>query len=101
MKTNTLQTIFTLLFAGIALLFAVTATAASPYLVDPSTGKYLGNLNNNRYDPNSVANPLGKYGSKYSPDSINNRFGTYGSPYSSHSPNNPYATQAPIIIHRD
>ena len=53
-------------------------------------GKYLGNLNNNRYDPNSVANPYGQYGSQYSPDSINNPYGRYGSPYSPDSANNPY-----------
>ena len=53
-------------------------------------GKYLGNLNSNRYDPNSVSNPYGRYGSEYSPDSINNPYGRYGSPYSPDSANNPY-----------
>lgn len=61
-------------------------------------GKYLGNLNSNRYDPNSVSNPYGQYGSRYSADSINNPYGTYGSRYSSQSVNNPYATQAPVIV---
>ena len=86
----------------ITLLFLTSAALADgpPILVDPSTGKYLGNLSNNPYDPDSVSNPYGRYGSQYSPDSINNKFGTYGSPYSNSSPNNPYATQAPIIIHR-
>lgn len=59
--------------------------AASPYLVDRETGKYLGNLNSNQYDVNSVAN----------------EFGRYGSPYSNDSANNPYATNAPAIIHRE
>lgn len=53
-------------------------------------GKYLGNLNSNPYDPNSVSNPYGQYGSPYSPDSINNPYGRYGSPYSPDSANNPY-----------
>ena len=53
-------------------------------------GRYLGNLNANRYDPNSVANPYGRYGSRYSPDSINNPYGRYGSRYSPDSANNPY-----------
>jgi hypothetical protein len=53
-------------------------------------GKYLGNLNSNPYDPNSVSNPYGRYGSQYSPDSINNPYGRYGSPYSPESANNPY-----------
>lgn len=39
-------------------------------------GKYLGTLSNNRYDPNSVSNPYGQYGSKYSPDSSNNLYTT-------------------------
>ncbi len=72
--------------------FAISAMAQSPIIVDPKTGKYLGNLNNNRFDPNSVANPFGQYGSKFSPDSINNPYGQYGSKFSPNSPNNPYAT---------
>jgi hypothetical protein len=60
----------------------------SPKLYD-SQGIYHGNLNANPYDPNSVANPYGRYGSPYSPDSINNPYGA-GSPYRQDSPNNPY-----------
>jgi hypothetical protein len=44
-------------------------------------GKYLGNLNDNRYDNNSVSNPYGRYGSRYSQDSINNPYGPYGNLY--------------------
>ncbi len=61
-------------------------------------GKYLGNLNSNRFDPNSISNPYGRYGSPYSPDSVNNPYGQYGSPYSPYSAWNPYATQAPVIV---
>lgn len=88
---------------SITLLFLTSAALAGgpPILVDPSTGKYLGTLSNNPYDPNSVSNQFGKYGSKFSPDSINNEFGRYGSRFSNSSPNNPYATQAPIIIHQE
>tara|TARA_Y100001935_G_scaffold152583_1_gene125880 strand:- start:333 stop:623 length:291 start_codon:yes stop_codon:yes gene_type:complete len=70
--------------------------ANSPYIVSPD-GTYLGNLNTNKYDPNSVSNPYGVYGSKYSPKSINNPYGVYGSKYSNKSANNPYATQSPRI----
>lgn len=52
-------------------------------------GNFRGNLNSNRYDPDSVANPYGQYGSRYSPDSINNPYGA-GSRYNSDSPSNPY-----------
>jgi len=81
----------------IAALFTAPAVAGDAYLVSPD-GTYLGNLNNNQFDPNSVANPFGKYGSKFSPNSINNQFGTYGSQFSNKSPNNPFATQAPFIV---
>lgn len=86
-------------FLAFGLLFPTFAFAQEGLiLIDPSSGKYLGNLNSNQYDPNSVANPYGRYGSQYSQDSVNNPYGKYGSPYSSQSANNPYATQAPIII---
>jgi len=37
-------------------------------------GKYRGNLNGNQYDPNSISNEFGRYGSPYSPDSVNNPY---------------------------
>lgn len=89
MKGSLLLLLAVVFFAGQAL--------ADPYIVSPN-GKYLGNLNSNKYDPNSVANPYGRYGSEYSPDSINNPYGRYGSKYSNESPSNPYATQPPKII---
>jgi hypothetical protein len=64
-------------------------TFNSPKLYD-SQGGYHGNLNANQFDPNSVANPFGPYGSRYSPNSINNPFSPYGSRYGPQSPNNPY-----------
>lgn len=53
----------------------------NPYMSPPSLysgGKYLGELSNDRYAPNSVSNPYGRYGNRYSPDSINNPYGNYG-----------------------
>lgn len=75
------------------------APFGSPELrgADPQHSK-LGNLNSNPYDPNSVSNPYGTYGSPYSPNSVNNPYGVYGSPYSPYSANNPYTTQAPAIV---
>lgn len=55
-----------------------------------SDGTYLGRLNANRFDPESVSNPYGAYGSRYSPTSIRNPYSVYGSPYSTMSPTNPY-----------
>jgi len=71
-------------------MMTVTCRAQTPMIVTPD-GKYLGNLSTNRYDPNSVSNPHGQYGSRYSPDSINNPYGQYGSRYSPDSARNPYA----------
>jgi hypothetical protein len=68
--------------------------STSPHLYD-GQGSFRGNVNRNPYDPNSIANPYGRYGSPYSPDSINNPFGA-GSPYRSDSPNNPYGSGMPI-----
>lgn len=62
----------------------------SPRLYD-NRGNFRGNLNSNRYDPNSIANPYGRYGSRYSQDSINNPYGA-GSRYRNDSPNNPYGS---------
>jgi hypothetical protein len=58
----------------------------------------LGVLSSNKYDPLSVSNPYGEYGSKYSPTSINNPCGGYGSKYSPLSATNPYATAPPVIV---
>jgi len=80
------------------LVFTTVAYSAPPILVDRKTGRYLGNLSTNQYDPDSVGNPYGRYGSPYSEDSINNPHGKYGSSSSNDSPNNPYATNPPIII---
>ena len=79
---------------------ALAPVVAGPQLYDRQTGKYLGNLSNNKYDLNSTSNPYGPYGSKYGQDSINNPYGRYGSEYSSDSPNNPYASNPPAIIGR-
>jgi hypothetical protein len=73
-----------------AVVLATPAMAQSPRLYAPD-GTYLGNLNTNQFDPNSVSNPYGQYGSPYSPNSINNPYGQYGNPYSPNSVRNPYA----------
>jgi hypothetical protein len=82
----------------LAVLISGTCQADPPHLRDRQTGKYLGNLSANPYDPNSVSNPHGQYGSEYSQDSINNPHGQYGSRYSNDSANNPYATNPPAIF---
>ncbi len=86
-----------LVFVVVVIFSLWVAAYAQPPQIYSQDGKYLGNLSSNPYDPNSVANPYGQYGSRYSPDSINNPYGQYGSKYSPNSPNNPYATSPPVI----
>ena len=62
-----------------------------------SNGKFLGNINLNKFDSNSIANPYGNFGSQYSSDSVFNKYGDYGSPYSILSPFNKYSTY-PLLI---
>lgn len=86
----------TIILILIFVLMTSVAFAESPKIYSPD-GKYLGNLNNNQFDPNSVSNPYGQYGSPFSPNSINNPFGQYGSPFSPNSVNNPYNTNSQPI----
>lgn len=84
------------LLAAAALVLALATPAAaqslnsygdssnSVQLYGPD-GTYLGNLNSNPYDQNSIANPYGPHGSPYAQDSINNPY-TYGSPYGYSNP---------------
>ena len=74
----------------ISIMFNIApAEAVGLYARD---GTYLGEMNANPYDANSISNPYGKYGSPYSPTSIKNPYSKYGSPYSTESVNNPYIT---------
>jgi hypothetical protein len=80
-------------------VLACMSFAQSPQLrSNDGSNTFLGNLNANRFDPNSVANPIGPYGSVFGPNSVNNPVGIYGSRVSPYSANNPFATQAPKII---
>ena len=58
---------------------------------------YLGKLNANEYDPESIWNEYGKYGNKYNSNSIWNEYGKYGSDYSQYSPFNDYASHPPVL----
>ena len=59
---------------------------------------YLGCLNCNNYNSNSIWNEYSSYGNSYSSKSIWNEYGTYGSEYSSYSPWNEYSTKSPIVV---
>lgn len=61
-------------------------------------GVFLGSLNPNRLDVNSIFNRYGKYGNRYSELSIFNRYSNYGSRYSAYSPYHPTTRTPPEII---
>lgn len=85
------------IIATLLIIFATAALAGPPSLHDADTGEFLGTLSSNPYDPDSVSNPHGRYGSEHSRKSINNPYGPYGSEHSQKSVNNPYARSAPEI----
>ena len=58
---------------------AIAQTEGGPPQVFSSDGTYLGNLDGNPYNLNSITNEYGRYGSPYTRDGINNPYGKYGS----------------------
>ncbi len=62
---------------------------------------YLGCLNCNSFDINSIWNEFGTYGSKYNSKSIWNEFGTYGNEYNIYSPWNEYSLTPPVVVDKD
>jgi hypothetical protein len=59
---------------------------------------YLGCINCNQQDKNSIYNPNGVYGSKFSTTSIHNSNSEFGSKFSDKSPYNQFATHPPIVV---
>lgn len=66
----------------ILFLLMIGTANAEPIIVDSDAGKFLGSLNNDQFDPDSVSNEFGRYGNEFYPDSINNEFGKYGNEFS-------------------
>jgi len=75
---------------AIVLIIALREARPQTPIVVGRDGQYLGVLSANPYEPESIANPYGLYGSKYSPVSVADEYGLYGSPYSNESANNQY-----------
>ena len=74
-----------------------TIQANDVYKLYSYNGIFLGNVNNNQFDSNSLANSFGTYGNKFSSMSIWNQFGDYGSLFSSYSAYNNLASYPPVI----
>lgn len=62
---------------------------------------YLGCLNCDSYDKNSIWNEYGTYGNSYNSNSIWNEYGTYGNQYNSYSPWNSYTTNPPVVVDKE
>ncbi len=61
-------------------------------------GQFLGNLNPNRFDQDSISNKFSPYGNKFSQTSIFNKFSTYGGQFSQLSPFNRISNTPPRIL---
>lgn len=62
---------------------------------------YLGCLNCDKYNSNSIWNAYGTFGSKYNSNSIWNSYGKFGGKYSSNSPFNTYASNPPVVVDKE
>jgi len=62
------------------------------------SGVFLGNVNRNRFDVNSLVNQYGQHGSRFAAESIFNKYSQYGSPYGSESPYNKFSTTPPVFV---
>lgn len=58
---------------------------------------FLGKLNPNQFDVESIFNKFGDYGNQFSQSSIFNKFGDYGSQFSELSPYNKFSNTPPRI----
>ena len=59
---------------------------------------YLGKLNANEFDSESIWNEFGKYGNPFSSYSIWNEFSNYGNEFSRYSPFNSFASNPPVLV---
>jgi hypothetical protein len=84
-------------------LFAANVYAQTLHLYSEQDDDliYLGCLNCNNYDKNSIWNKYGTYGNSYNAKSIWNKYGTYGNGYNSNCPWNEYASNPPVILDKD
>lgn len=65
--------------------------------IEANDGTFLGKLNPNRFDRDSIFNQFGPYGNKFSPASIFNKFSNYGNQFSILSPYNKFTRTPPKV----
>lgn len=69
--------------------------------IEAADGTFLGSLNPNKFDTQSIFNNFGPHGSKFAQISIFNNFGRYGGKFSPLSPFNSFSTSSPKIMSGD
>jgi curved DNA-binding protein CbpA len=67
-------------------------------VIKAQDGQYPGIISSNIFEPNSIANQYGSYGSRYSPTSILNQYSMYGGSYSAYSAFNENAPSPPLVV---
>lgn len=72
--------------------------SASVFFIFAHDGQFLGFVNDNRFDPDSICNGFGQYGSKFSQTSIWNDFGPYGGDFGSLSAFNNLSSTPPVLF---
>lgn len=91
-------------FLSALLLFAIAIESKSQVLhLYGGSGHdvYLGCLNCDSYNQNSIWNEYGTYGDSYNSISIWNEFGTYGNEFNANSPWNEFGSNPPVIVDKD
>lgn len=90
------------LFTYLSLLFCCIFQAQTLHLYGGSNqDQYLGCLNCDTFDKDSIWNSFGDYGNILSSKSIWNVNGNYGNTYSTYSPWSSYASYPPAIVDQD
>ena len=77
---------------------ANVSTASGDTFIQASDDTFLGSLNPNRLDKNSIFNTFGQYGNKFSQTCIFNKYSVYGTRFSPLSPFNKFTTTPPRIM---
>jgi len=94
MKTLSVKEFFIVWFLVVVVSFALEARAQA-VVIDAQTGRVIGNLNANKYDPDSIANQYSNIRNPYSPDSLANPYSSTTNPYMPGSMTNPYSVPVP------
>jgi hypothetical protein len=93
-----MRKILSMAFAcGLVFGFPAVASAEAIITIRGQDGAFLGTVNSNRIDNESICNRISDYGSRIGDKSIFNRISDYGSQISDYSAYNPNASNPPVL----